>query len=51
MDLSKVRLAAKIVIPKRSDEASEEVLIADISRYSNTQNQVNVRFSSIVPYT
>ncbi len=50
MDLSKVRLAAKIVIPKRSDEASEEVLIGDISRYSNTQNQVRTSdFSSNHP--
>ena len=40
VDLSHVRVAAKIIRMNSQDAASEEALIADISRYANTQNTV-----------
>lgn len=39
IDLSKVRVAAKIIVIK-NHASSEEVLISDISKYANTQNTV-----------
>jgi hypothetical protein len=39
IDLSKVRVAAKIVVMK-NHASSEEALISDISKYANTQNTV-----------
>lgn len=42
IDLSNVRVPAKIIVLRSSDEASEEALISDISRYANSQNQVRV---------
>lgn len=40
IDLSRVRVPAKIIILKTSDADVEESLIADISRYANSQNAV-----------
>ena len=40
IDLSRVRVPAKIVILRSSDATLEEVLISDISRYANSQNSV-----------
>lgn len=42
IDLSDVRVPAKIIILRSTDETSEEALISDISRYANSQNQVRV---------
>lgn len=42
VDLSKVRVPAKIIVLRQEDSASEEQLIADISRYANSQNAVKV---------
>ncbi|MER9955189.1 AIPR family protein [Mesorhizobium australicum] len=42
VDLSEVRVPAKIIVLRSTDEASEEALISDISRYANSQNQVRV---------
>ena len=40
IDLSRVRVPAKIIILKTSTAISEEALISDISRYANSQNSV-----------
>jgi hypothetical protein len=40
VDLRKVRVPAKIVLLRAQNAAAEEVLIADISRYANSQNVV-----------
>lgn len=40
IDLSRVRVPAKIIILRSSDATLEEVLISDISRYANSQNSV-----------
>jgi len=42
VDLSQVRVPAKIIVLRSSDEASDEALISDISRFANSQNQVRV---------
>jgi hypothetical protein len=42
VDLSAVRVPAKIIVLRSSDQTSEEALISDISRYANSQNQVMV---------
>jgi hypothetical protein len=39
-DLRKVRVPAKIIVLHSVDDAAEEALIADISRYANSQNAV-----------
>lgn len=39
-DLSRVRVPAKIIVLKSSDSVTEEALIADISRFANSQNAV-----------
>ena len=39
-DLSRVRVPAKIIVMRTHDPAGEEALIADISRYANSQNAV-----------
>ncbi len=41
VDLSRVRVPAKIIILRSTDPIAEEVLISNISRYANTQNKVN----------
>lgn len=40
MDLSRVRVPAKIIVMKVQDAAREEALVSDISRYANSQNAV-----------
>lgn len=40
IDLSKVRVPAKIIVLKTSDETAEEALISDVSKYANSQNSV-----------
>lgn len=40
MDLSRVRVPAKIIVMKAQDPAKEEALVSDISRYANSQNAV-----------
>jgi hypothetical protein len=40
VDLSKVRVPAKIIVLRKSDELAEDALIADISRYANSQSAV-----------
>ena len=40
IDLSKVRVPAKIIVLRSQDAAAEECLISDISRYANSQNSV-----------
>ena len=40
IDLSKVRVPAKIIVMKTLDPAAEEALISDISRFANSQNAV-----------
>jgi hypothetical protein len=40
VDLSKVRVPAKVIILKSDNAAAEEALISDISRYANSQNAV-----------
>ncbi|AND70616.1 hypothetical protein ATSB10_31620 [Dyella thiooxydans] len=40
IDLAKVRVPAKVIILKSDNAATEETLIADISRYANSQNAV-----------
>jgi hypothetical protein len=39
-DLRRVRVPAKIIVLRSTDTADEEALIADISRFANTQNSV-----------
>ena len=40
IDLSKVRVPAKIIVLNKKDPAEEEALISDISRFANSQNAV-----------
>lgn len=40
VDLSKVRVPAKIIVLRQVDELSEDGLIADISRFANSQSAV-----------
>ncbi|KQN74729.1 abortive phage infection protein [Duganella sp. Leaf61] len=40
IDLRSVRVPAKVIILHRSDEVSEDALIADISRFANSQSAV-----------
>jgi hypothetical protein len=40
MDLSRVRVPAKIIVMREHDPAKEEALVSDISRYANSQNAV-----------
>lgn len=40
VDLSKVRVPAKIIVMNQQDPADEEALISDISRFANSQNAV-----------
>lgn len=42
IDLSEVRVPAKIIVMRSGDEASDEALISDISRFANSQNTVRV---------
>ncbi|MBK9246085.1 MAG: AIPR family protein [Burkholderiales bacterium] len=39
-DLSQVRVAAKIIVMRTQDNVKEEALVADISRFANSQNAV-----------
>ena len=39
-DLTKVRVPAKIIVMRVRDEAREEALVSDISRFANSQNAV-----------
>lgn len=39
-DLSKVRVPAKIIVMREVEQADEEALVANISRYANSQNAV-----------
>jgi hypothetical protein len=39
-DLSRVRVPAKIIVMRTDDPVKEESLVADISRFANTQNAV-----------
>ncbi|MCZ5840988.1 AIPR family protein, partial [Escherichia coli] len=41
-NLRNVRVPAKIIVLKQTNNAKEEMLIADISRFSNSQNKVNI---------
>lgn len=40
VDLGRVRVPAKVIVLRSQDPAAEEALIADISRYANSQNSV-----------
>jgi hypothetical protein len=40
IDLSRVRVPAKIIVLREQDKAEEEALVSDISRYANSQNAV-----------
>ncbi|MBF0416399.1 MAG: AIPR family protein [Magnetococcales bacterium] len=40
LDLSKVRIPAKVIVLKSDDPIMEETLISDISKYANSQNAV-----------
>lgn len=40
IDLSRVRVPAKIIVLREQDKAGEEALVSDISRYANSQNAV-----------
>lgn len=42
VDLGRVRVPAKIIVLRSSDTIAEERLIADISRFANSQNSVKV---------
>lgn len=42
IDLSRVRVPAKIIVMRTHDPEAEEALISDISRYANSQNAVKV---------
>lgn len=42
VDLRRVRVPAKIIVLRSSEAAAEERLIADISRFANSQNAVKV---------
>lgn len=40
VDLSRVRVPAKVIVLRSSDPVAEEALISDVSRFANTQNSV-----------
>lgn len=40
IDLSRVRVPAKIIVMRAQDSAKEEALVSDISRFANSQNAV-----------
>lgn len=40
IDLSRVRVPAKVILLRSADAVSEEALISDISRFANSQNSV-----------
>lgn len=40
IDISRVRVPAKIIVLQVNDDAAEEQMISDISRYANSQNAV-----------
>jgi hypothetical protein len=40
IDLRPVRVPAKVIVLRRSDDVTEDALIADISRYANSQSAV-----------
>ncbi|NJI86473.1 MULTISPECIES: AIPR family protein [Shewanella] len=40
IDLSKVRVPAKLIVLRKQDSSDEDKLISDISRYANSQNAV-----------
>ncbi len=40
IDLKKVRVPAKVIVLRQTDDVQEETLISDISRYANSQNAV-----------
>jgi len=40
IDLSRVRVPAKIIVMKAQDSTKEEALVSDISRFANSQNAV-----------
>ena len=40
IDLSRVRVPAKVILLRKTDAVSEEALISDISRFANSQNAV-----------
>lgn len=42
IDLTRVRVPAKIIVLRSHDPEAEEALISDISRYANSQNAVKV---------
>lgn len=42
IDLSRVRVPAKIIVMHHHDPDAEETLVSDISRYANSQNAVKV---------
>jgi len=42
IDLSRVRVPAKVIILRSDNTVAEEALISDVSRYANTQNRVNL---------
>lgn len=42
IDLSRVRVPAKVIILRSQDLPSEEILISDISKYANSQNAVKL---------
>jgi hypothetical protein len=39
-DLSKVRVPTKVIVMRATDQAQEEALVSDISRFANSQNAV-----------
>lgn len=42
IDLSRVRVPAKVIVLKSPDAADEETLVSDISRFANSQNAVRL---------
>lgn len=40
LDLSRVRVPAKIIIPRQADAEARETLISNVSRFANSQNAV-----------
>ncbi|MEE1656757.1 MZA anti-phage system associated AIPR family protein MzaE [Microvirga sp. CF3062] len=42
VDLRRVRVPVKVIVLRSQDSAAEEALIADISRYANSQNSVKL---------
>lgn len=40
VDIGRVRVPAKIIVVRTADEADEEQMVADISRFANSQNAV-----------